>query len=243
MNINQCLCVALDNMTRDDALTAIADLYGQVGWFKVGLEFIVRQEAKPLIEAIKRHGCKVFLDAKLNDIPNTVAAAVKSAGTLGVDMVNIHALSGSDAMTAAVGAADPAGMKVAAVTILTSLDDDSLSGLGLKVRQSVDKLAEMAVDAGVHAIICSPTDLVCDGISGLPVDVLRVVPGIRPTWAAPNDQKRIATPASAITFGADILVIGRPITSPPGGISPVDAAGRILNEIAEQRSRAVSSEN
>jgi orotidine-5'-phosphate decarboxylase len=188
---------------------------------KIGLELIAAQEAGLTVAHARRYGAKVFLDIKLDDIPTTVARAVHAARHLGVDLINVHATAGQRAMAEAVKAAG-GSMMVAAVTVLTSLDVADLSDLGFDVSgeyldadvvgRLVCVLAKQAAAAGIPALICSPQDLHYLRLEGLLEKFKTITPGVRPSWAGANDQKRIMTPTEALKAGADYLVIGRPIT-------------------------------
>lgn len=225
------LIVALDLPERTAAMNAVRRLAGHVGCFKVGLEIFVR-EGPSLVEEIRGAGEKVFLDLKLHDIPNTVAGAVRSACRLGVDMMTLHAAGGRRMMEAARDAARESDVPplLLAVTALTSLsDDDGRSiGISLPLAEWVERLAELALAAGIPGVVASPLEL--------PLLYRRfggrlryVIPGIRPAGASPEDQVRAAEPGKAILAGADFIVVGRPILRAP---DPVVAADRIVAEIA-----------
>jgi len=232
------LIVALDNFTTgarqvDTAYIArmVTSLRDYVGYFKIGLEAIIGIGAPDAVMAIRGSGGKVFLDGKFNDIPNTVGQASKrAAGLMGVEMFNVHASAGAKAMKAAVENKGKA--KVLAVTVLTSLDEaETMKIFGRSSRNTVEDFAHDAIqDAGVDGIICSPKELPM--LKQWFPDSMLVTPGIRPAWAATDDQKRFTTPAEAIKMGATHIVVGRPITNPPASIgSSVEAAKRILEEI------------
>jgi orotidine-5'-phosphate decarboxylase len=182
-------------------------------------------------------GKKPFLDLKFHDIPNTVAGAVRSATRHGVHMLTLHASGGKEMMAAAASAAREESAKTGkgrpillGVTVLTSLKDDELHRIGFAhaVADQVLRLAVLAKDAGLDGVVCSPHEIeITKKECGR--DFLVVTPGIRPAWAAAQDQKRIMTPAEALEKGADYLVIGRPVTGAP---SPGDAFLRILAEMA-----------
>lgn len=204
MDINDRLMVALDLDGVDDALVMRERLGDTVGWFKIGLRLFVA-EGPQLVAAIRRRH-KVFLDLKFHDIPNTVAQAVESAGRLGVEMVNVHA-GGGEAMLAAAAesAARFPGMKLIAVTVLTSdpMPKDQAAKLALE-------RALMASDAGLDGVVCSVHEAAAikDACGD---DFITVTPGIRWGDQDVQDQKRIADPATAIASGSDYLVVGRPI--------------------------------
>ncbi len=176
-------------------------------------------------------GASVFLDLKFHDIPATVAGAVTSAGRSGAAMVNVHAAGGRAMLEAAREAARRARIaKLVAVTLLTSIDAKGLRDLPIagEPESIARRLALLAKECRLDGVVCSATDLA--GIrSACGPDFLTVVPGIRPAGADAADQKRIATPAAAIAAGADILVIGRPVTAAPDPMAAIDS---VLAEIA-----------
>jgi orotidine-5'-phosphate decarboxylase len=208
------LCIALDFPTRDEVLEAARRFGPRVGWLKIGLEAFVSEGPSLVAEVAKF--TRVFLDLKFHDIPNTVAGAVAAAARSGASMLNVHA-SGGRAMLEAARRALPEGadrQKLVAVTLLTSLDAKALADLPIAGHPEgiARRLALLAKDCGLDGVVCSPTDLPVVRAACGP-DFLTVVPGIRPSGAAAGDQKRIATPREAIAAGADILVVGRPVTA------------------------------
>ncbi|HEX4441369.1 MAG TPA: orotidine-5'-phosphate decarboxylase [Thermoanaerobaculia bacterium] len=223
------ICVALDFPTRDEVLAMARRLSGRVGWLKVGLEAFTA-EGPSLVSEVAAAGARVFLDLKFHDIPATVAGAVASAARSGAAMVNVHASGGRAMMEAARQAATRAGLeKIIAVTLLTSLDAHCLAELPIEggPHEVATRLAALAQSCGLDGVVCSATDL--PGIrKACGPGFLTVVPGIRPAGADVQDQKRVATPAAAVAAGADILVIGRPITSAP---DPVEALEKIVAEV------------
>lgn len=228
------IVIPLDVDTEASFRKILEELAGHVGLFKIGLQVIHAPWGGPrALEIAREYETRVFWDAKLHDIPNTVAGAAASIASLNVEMFNVMAEAGPEAM---VLAANNAGNSLLlAVTILTSHDDQSCQRIyGASVKEKVTELALDACACGVDGLICSAKDLdflsKYDELDGL----LKVTPGIRPLWSAPNDQKRITTPAQAIAAGATHLVIGRPITKPPSEIgSPANAAKLVAEEIAE----------
>ena len=187
-------------------------LFGpRVGVLKVGLEAFVRF-GSPAVAAARATGARVFLDLKLHDIPNTVAAAVAAARELGVDYLTVHAGGGPSMLEAAARAAEQR-VAILAVTVLTSLDERELVRLALpgSARARALGWARLARDAGCAGVVCSPQELPSLRPE-LPPPLLLVTPGIRPAGAAAGDQKRTATPAAALAAGADLLVVGRPLT-------------------------------
>jgi orotidine-5'-phosphate decarboxylase len=225
------LIVALDVSDRAAATELVGQLENSCQWFKVGLE-LYTAAGPAIVEMLARRGHSVFLDLKLHDIPNTVAAAVRSASSLGVRMLTLHSLGGaamlSAARTALDGVSDPP--QLLAVTVLTSMDQAQLQGVGVdrSPAKQVELLARMAQGAGIRGFVCSPQEVASLRALCGPEGVL-VIPGIRPADAAKGDQKRIATPAEALRLGASFLVVGRPITQAP---DPAQAAEAILQEMA-----------
>jgi orotidine-5'-phosphate decarboxylase len=226
------LIVALDVPDAASAARLVSQLDSTCRWFKVGLELFVAA-GPAVLEPLVKHGYSVFLDLKLNDIPNTVAGAVRSAAGLGVRMMTLHG-SGGPAMLRAAraaldGVADPP--ELLAVTVLTSMDQAQLNAIGLErsPAKQVELLARMGLDAGIRGFVCSPQEVASlrtlTGAEGV-----LVIPGIRPAGAAIGDQKRIATPAEALRLGASYLVVGRPITQ---AANPAEAAEAVLKEMAE----------
>lgn len=210
----QPIAVALD--TDDWATFELwCDRFGpRVGTLKVGLEAFVRW-GRAAVERARRGagaGGAIFLDLKLHDIPNTVAGAVRSAADLGVDLLTVHA-GGGPAMLEAAARAAEGRVAILAVTVLTHLDEHELERLELPGSASSRALAwaRLAHAAGAAGVVASPREL---GIlrGALPAPFRIVTPGIRPAGAELGDQKRVATPAAALAAGADLLVIGRPLT-------------------------------
>ena len=230
------LIVALDVDTEDKALALVRRLRNDVKIFKIGLE-LFSSCGPAIVERVKREGCEVFLDLKFHDIPNTVSKAAASVTRLGAFIFNLHALGGFEMMKKAAetvkreaGILKIARPKVIAVTILTSMDEKSLKGIGINdnIESEVTKLAKMAEEAGLDGVVASPKEI--KAIRKIvKKDFLIVTPGVRPAWAEIGDQKRIATPKDAIKDGADYIVVGRPIIESD---DPCKAAQAILNEIS-----------
>jgi orotidine-5'-phosphate decarboxylase len=178
-------------------------------------------------------GHSIFLDLKFCDIPNTVAGAVRSAATLGVRMMTVHASGGPAMLQAARAALD--GLEnppeLLAVTMLTSMDQAQVNAVGLErsPAEQVELLTRMGLEAGIRGFVCSPREVASLRVLTGPEGVL-VIPGIRPAGTQTGDQKRIATPADALRQGASYLVVGRPITQ---AADPAEAAHAILEEMAE----------
>lgn len=228
------IIIALDVHKKSKALDLIKDLkYVQI--FKIGLELFIA-EGPSIIKEIQNLGKKVFLDLKLHDIPNTVAGAVRSGFNHKVSMITLHASGGMDMMERAVREADHLSIKTGnqkplllAVTVLTSLKQDELKQIGIKrkTNDQVLNLALLSKKAGMDGLVCSPkeTPMIKRKVGK---DFLVVNPGIRPSWASNDDQKRITTPRQAVKNGADFLVIGRPVTQAP---DPEKAFSKICQEL------------
>ena len=226
------LIVALDVPDAASADAIVARLDGTCQWFKVGMELFTAAGPAALESLLKR-GHSVFLDLKFHDIPNTVAGAVRSAASLGVRMVNVHA-AGGPAMLAAArealeGRANPP--ELLAVTMLTSMDHAQTTAIGYErsPAEQVELLARMTLKAGIRGFVCSSEEVAALKALTGPEGVL-VTPGIRPAGAAKGDQSRIATPAEALRQGASYLVVGRPITQ---AADPAEATEAVLKEMAE----------
>ena len=226
------ILVPLDTMDLDWAINTAERLRGYVGGIKLGKEFISAHGPQGVRQVIGADQ-PLFLDVKFHDIPNTVAGAIRAVGALRPFMVNVHACGGRAMMESAVAANAEVGELrplMLAVTVLTSLDDDDLTELGVPANagEQAVRLARLAQDCGVDGVVCSPKEITLLRDACGP-DFRLVVPGIRPVWSSTNDQKRFATPADAVAMGADYLVIGRPITN---ANDPVAAATRICKELA-----------
>ena len=205
------IIAALDVPTANEALTLAKAIAPAVGAFKIGKELFVA-EGPDIVRRVRDTGAAVFLDLKFHDIPNTVAKAVASAAQQDVQMLTVHASGGAAMLRAAQEAAGPDGPLVLGVTVLTSMDEQDLTELGIQKTpaEQVHHLAKLATAAGLCGLVCSPQEI-APLREVLPAEVQLVTPGIRPAGSASGDQKRVMTPADAITAGADWLVIGRPI--------------------------------
>ena len=205
--------LALDVPTRADAEAFLDRIGGDLRWVKVGLQLFVR-EGPGLVDALAQRGQKVFLDLKLHDIPNTVASAIRSLCGRPCDMLTIHAGGGTEMMREAVAAARETNptLLLLAVTVLTSFDDAGLAETGVPggAAAQVERLAGLALGAGVPGLICSPMELPALRAK-FGRGPLLVTPGVRPAGAAVGDQKRTLTPREAAAAGADFVVIGRPL--------------------------------
>jgi orotidine-5'-phosphate decarboxylase len=222
--------VALDTpeLSRARALAALVKPH--VGGLKIGLEFITAHGPDG-VRAIAALGLPVFADVKFHDIPNTVAGAARALASLGAAMFNIHVAGGEAMMRATMDAAASAIPRpfVIGVTVLTSLNDDDLSAVGQAgpAKAQVLRLARLAKASGLDGVVCSAQEI-SEIRAACGPEFLIVTPGIRPAGAALADQKRVMTPAEAVQAGADILVVGRPITD---AADPAAAARAIAAEI------------
>lgn len=245
--------VALDVPTIEEAYNLVRSL-PLARFFKIGLEAITAGIAHQVLELAQAQGARVFWDGKFLDIDNTVVSAAKALPE-GVAVFNVHAFVGRNTLVHAAEVANGrVDMKALAVTILTDKTHEDLVDLGLAesyrdpeaqhfvpskvelykyqdMQRLVLRLAKLAYDADMHGVVCSPKELPMLRAE-FPHGFLLVTPGIRPTWAATNDQKRIITPTDAGRDGADYIVVGRPITAPPEGLSPADAFDRVVEEFA-----------
>lgn len=224
--------VPLDTPDADAAIDMATKLKGYVGGMKLGKEFFMAN-GPDAVEAVSAVGMPIFLDLKFHDIPNTVAGAVRSVLPLKPAIMNVHAVGGAAMMRAANEAR--AGVPsddtlLIAVTVLTSLSDEDLAELGVNAsaKDQAVRLAKLAKANGLDGVVCSPWEI-APIRAACGDDFKLVVPGIRPSWAAAGDQKRIMTPADAVREGADYLVMGRPITAAD---DPVAAAERVAEELA-----------
>jgi len=222
---------AIDRPDLEGAVALGRSLEGAVGGLKVGLEFVTANGPHGVRQIVDL-GMPVFLDVKFHDIPNTVAGAVRQAAGLGVAMLTLHVSGGPGMLRAAVDAAresEPCP-KLLGVTVLTSIDNADLAALGSmdKVADQVLRLSEIAWNAGLDGLVCAPQEIgmLRERFEG---QLKLVVPGIRPAGSPQHDQKRTLEPAEAVALGADILVVGRPITE---AADPRAAALALAAEIA-----------
>ena len=223
---------AIDRPDLEGALALARAVAPHVGGVKLGLEFFIAQGPRGVAAVAEAGGgMPVFLDLKLHEIPNTVAGAVRAVGGLGAAYLTVHAAGGPAMLEAAASAA--AGLAVPprllAVTVLTSLDREDLARTGVRGEPADQALllASLAHRSGVGGIVCSAEEVAALR-EELGPDPLIAVPGLRPAGADAGDQKRVVTPAEALAAGADILVIGRPITGSP---DPAAAARAILEDL------------
>ena len=232
--MNDRIIVPLD-VSSEEAAIALIDKLPQVTFWKVGLELFVSSGSN-ILTTLKQRQKRIFLDLKFHDIPNTVAGACRAAARFGVDLITIHATAGKTALEQAQSAIEshtPAGSKpsqLIAITVLTSLSARSLAfelKIPLELPEYALEMALLAKESGLSGAVCSPHEVaqlreVCGK------DFVLVCPGVRPTWAAAGDQKRVMTPQQAIQAGATYLVIGRPITT---AADPIAAFDRICEEL------------
>ena len=234
------LAVALDFPSARQALDCVDALDGTCLWMKVGLELYCAA-GNSFLETLLQRDLKIFLDLKLHDIPNTVAGAIRSIAGVGASLLTVHAAGGQSMLLAAAEAAAslPHSPKLLAVTVLTSMDTAQLQGIGLTTSPTAQVLllATLATECGITGLVCSAEETTALRQTLGPSPYL-VVPGIRPTGADHADQRRIATPHEAISRGASMLVVGRPITQ---STYPAQAAAAILAEIEAANHQAASA--
>lgn len=230
MDARDRLIVALDVPSVKDAEAMVTRLGNSVSFYKIGYQLGLAG-GLPFAAGLIAAGKHVFLDFKLHDIGNTITHGVASVANMGATFLTVHAYP--QTMTAAVEGARGSRLKVLAVTVLTSYDNDDLAAAGYKfsVSELVVRRAEQARDIGIDGLVGSPEEAAnLRGIVG--VNMALVTPGIRPAGSAAGDQKRIMTPAKAIAAGADYLVVGRPVVE---ATDPKAAADAIVAEIADAK--------
>ncbi|MBM3249136.1 MAG: orotidine-5'-phosphate decarboxylase [Candidatus Omnitrophica bacterium] len=223
------LIVALDTGDLKKARCIVNELSGIVKIFKVGSQLFARYGPKA-VDMVNKRNCKVFLDLKFHDIPNTVKSAVESAKELGVFMLTLHTLGGKEMLKAASGV--PKRPKLVGVTVLTSLNNEDLSYLGINrgVEDEVLELARLAKESELDGAVCSPKEIALIR-KKMGKDFIIVAPGIRLIGEKTSDQKRVLTPKEAIKLGADYIVVGRPIFEAK---EPIKAAEEIVKEISDE---------
>ncbi|MGF1516762.1 MAG: orotidine-5'-phosphate decarboxylase [Nodosilinea sp.] len=235
-NVDQRIIVPLDRPSAAAALDLVEAL-PEVSFWKVGLELFV--SAGPgLLAELRARQKRIFLDLKFHDIPNTMAGACAAAGRYGVDLMTVHAAAGQAALvaaqTAVIAGAEAAGVEppmLLGVTLLTSIDPSTLAlelKIPLEAANYALQMAMLVKDSGLGGVVCSPQEA-SQLRRFLPADLALVCPGVRPSWASSQDQRRILTPAQALQAGATYLVIGRPITAAP---DPAAAFQQICDECA-----------
>ncbi len=226
----------LDLPDYDKAMSYVEALKDHIGLFKVGLELFISQGPDILKSIREAGGAGIFLDLKLHDIPVTVQRAFMAASVHGPEFVTVHCDEGEEILRG-VAENNPAGTKILAITVLTSLDQEKLRALGYRheyanhISALVLQKARIAKAAGCHGVVCSGLEVAAIKRE-LGTELIAVTPGIRPAWSIvdQDDQKRIVTPADAVRNGSDYVVIGRPIRDAK---DPADAAKRVGEEIAE----------
>ena len=223
--------VGLDTPDLETARALATTIKDHVGGLKLGLEFFNAQGPAGL-DAMADIGLPIFADLKFHDIPNTVAGAIRSISRTKPAILNIHTAGGPAMMEAARKATDEAGPDkplLIGVTVLTSLDEADMGRVGMRgsPADQVLRLATLAHECGLDGVVCSPLEVEMLRAE-LPRDFTLIVPGIRPTWSQTGDQKRIMTPKQALSAGADILVIARPIIKAG---DPAQAAQKIAEEL------------
>ncbi len=239
MQVKDRIILALDVDNEVLALNLVEKLQSHVGLFKVGMQ-LYHSVGPEIINKIHDLGGQVFLDLKFHDIPNTVGAVSRVAARYGCLMFNVHTAGGSTMMKTAAEAvkeeAERRGIspsRVLGVTLLTSLSREQINnelGLPGAIQDTVVKWSALAKDSGLDGVVASPQEVPAIRKECGP-DFLIVTPGVRPTWAATQDQKRFTTPREAIDLGSDYLVIGRPVTA---ASDPVEATRRIIAELEEE---------
>lgn len=223
------VAVALDVATGEEAVRLAKAVKPHVGAFKVGLE-LLSGPGPALISAVAELGLPVFCDAKLHDIPNTVERAAANLARAGARWITAHAAGGPAMIEAAVRGAASAGTGtgILCITVLTSLSASDLAavGHGESIGRQVARMSRLARAGGAEGVVCAVREL--GDVAQVAPDLFKVTPGIRPRGTEVHDQERVASPREALDRGADLLVIGRPITADP---EPVEAARRIAGEI------------
>ena len=227
------IIVPLDVPGAVEAVRLVSKLSGIISYYKIGLELFTR--CGPGIDSEVRgaagEDCRIFLDLKLHDIPNTVLHAVRAASALEIDMLTVH-LAGGGAMLRAAASEASDKLLLLGVSVLTSSDEATLreTGVAGSVEEQVLRLAALGMESGLRGVVASPLEI--QALRARLGDALKIVtPGVRPAVAGgtPDDQRRVLTPGQAVQAGADFLVIGRPITAQP---DPRHAAQAIVDEIS-----------
>ena len=235
--------VAIDVDTLDEAKKLMDQLVGLVTHVKVGLQVATRTSWREVVEAAHERGFKVFCDTKFKDIPNTVEQAAYSLTHHEPEYFTVMADATQATLAGARAGVDRAAAelalevkpKIIGIAMLTSISPEEGQAIyGGNLRDKALQFGGAAVDAGFDALVCSPEEIEMFRADPRFSKTMIITPGVRPAWAAANDQQRVATPGKAIKRGADMLVIGRPITQPPAEVGSVKAAvERIINEIGE----------
>ncbi len=231
------IAVALDAPDLNTAAYWADLVTPHVSTLKIGLELYLRFGPEAVASVRGPRGVDVFLDLKLHDIPATVGGAASAVAKVRPDLLTVHAAAGSAAIKAAVGALP--NTKIVAVTVLTSLSNRDLDEIGMAgpVGDAVRRLAALAVAAGARGLVCSPQEVAAVRAEVGP-DITLITPGVRPVGESTHDQARVATPQEALEAGADLLVIGRPITSAP---DPGAAAAALATALSRHQQRVAES--
>ena len=229
------IAVALDAPDLETAARWAGLVTPHVSALKIGLELYLRYGPEVVASVRGASGAQIFLDLKLDDIPVTVAGAARAVARLRPALLTVHAAAGAAAIKAAAEAIPAA--KIVAVTVLTSLGEADLARLGVAgpVSSAVRRLAALAVESGARGVVCSPQEVTAVRAE-VGDDIMLITPGVRPAGSDANDQARVATPEEALRSGADLLVIGRPIT---GAADPGAAAAAIAASLRRSESDAV----
>jgi orotidine-5'-phosphate decarboxylase len=234
------LIVALDVESIDEANAIIDELRDHVGVFKIGLQLFTLAGPN-FVRQLAESGTKVFLDLKFHDIPNTVAKASVEAARLGVWMFNVHAAGGGEMMRrTAAGVSEVCDRenltlpKILAVTVLTSSDGETLAEIGIEtaVEDQVLKLGRLAAKCGMAGVVASPLEIKALRSAIADPKFLIVTPGVRPSFATNDDQKRVMTPGEAVAAGSDYIVVGRPV------IKAADRRGAVAKIVEDISSTA-----
>jgi orotidine-5'-phosphate decarboxylase len=240
------LIVALDVETASEALNLFSALKDVAGMFKIGSQLFTASGAG-LVREIVTAGGRIFLDLKFHDIPNTVAAAGVEAARLGVSIFDVHACGGSEMMRRTAEAVTETALRegrtrplIIGITVLTSSDDSTLAETGFlsSTTEQVGRMTRLADASGLDGIVASPHEVKLVRETAGRSDFVIVTPGVRPSGAASNDQRRVMTPADAVRAGADYLVVGRPILKAP---DPALAAHRIIEEMQQVETKKKES--
>jgi len=231
------IVVALDVSSGEEALRLAKAVGPHVGAFKIGLE-LLSGPGPVLVSALAELGKPVFCDAKLHDIPNTVERAAANLARAGARWITVHAGGGPAMVEAAIRGAGhgSADTGILCVTVLTSLSASDLALVGIvdSVGRQVSRMARLARDSGAEGVVCGVREL--GDVAQVAPGLLRVTPGIRPDGSGADDQARTGTPHEALARGADLLVIGRPITAAPDPAAAAEAIGRsIVASASEHR--------
>lgn len=226
------LIVALDVPSHTAIPGIVHSLPAGIRWYKVGLELFTADGAEA-VRFLKENKKNIFLDLKFHDIPRTVARAVQAAARQGANMLTVHATGGSDMLRAAAESAAALGDAaplLLAVTTLTSLSQEDIEEIGITrpLKQQTLAMGQLAVNAGINGLVCSPLEA-AEFRAALGPDTILVTPGVRLEGSDVGDQKRVATPEAAVESGANFLVVGRPILGAP---DPAAAAKEFLFRMA-----------